>query len=63
MKIIEIDQAKFNKITSDYREFFTLNDKYAEDTMKEWFRYMNYPRETKVYKFVRPNGIKWMVME
>ena len=63
MKIIEIDQAKFNKITGAYRECLTRNDKDAESDMRNWFRYMNYPRETKVYKYRRPNGIKWMVME
>lgn len=63
MKIITIDQEKFNKITSDYRECLTKKGKDAEADMREWFRYMNYPRGTKVYKFVRAKDIKWMVME
>lgn len=62
MKIIEIDTDKFNSFRSDYKDFNTKNDKFAEHRMLEWFRYLNFPRETTVYKFNTGHSIKWMVM-
>ena len=66
MQIIEIDTEQFNEkfghLQCAYREHLTTyND--AEGKMREWFRYMNYPRDTKVYKYSRSNGIKWIVKE
>ena len=62
MKIIELDTEQYNRLQFARREFLT-DKKDAEVKMKEWYRYMNYPKDTKVYKFVRTNGIKWIVEE
>jgi len=58
MIIVEVDAVEYNKMKFDRREFLGTKTR-----MKEWFRYMNYPRGTKVYKYTRPNGIKWFVEE
>ena len=63
MKVINIDTEQYNKITFDYRECLTGNSKKGENVMRSWFRYMNYPKDTKVYKLVRPNGVKYIVEE
>ena len=63
LEIINIDTEQYNHLHFDRRELLTLDNDNAEAKAEAWFKYMRYPKDTIVYRYVRKNGVKWMVME
>ena len=63
MKIIDINSEQYNRLQFDRRELLTLDNDNAEAMAEAWFKYLRYPKDTVVYRYVRENGIKWLVEE
>ena len=56
MKIITIKSLA--KIDFDFYELYTDDDEEGEAHMQAWAKYME---ANVVWKYVRPNGVKWLV--
>ena len=56
MKIIPI--KSLTKIDFDFYELYTDDDEEGKEHMEAWAKYM---KANVVWKYVRPNGVKWIV--